>query len=299
ESMLRSGDVVGRIGGDEFMVCLKCVPDRNVIEKRAKSICEKLVGEVSENIEKFELGVAVSKLYDFIWDVFCDWYIELAKPRLMQKNTLSNKKAQAVLTFVLSNTMKLLHPFMPFITEEIWCSLPHSGESIVISDYPKFDAQLEFFTDEQQMTAVIAAIRAVRNCRSERNVAPSKKTRLYIKTENHAIFEHCERYFTFLASATEIEFVDDEKSLPACVQAITDKATIFIPTGEMVDIEQEKLRLRKDLEKAQNEIDLVNHKLQNAAFVAKAPSAVVDAEKEKLKKYTSIYDNTLQALKAL
>ena len=267
-------------------------------DKWLLSLYNRLVSEVTENLEKYELGIAVSKLYDFIWDVLCDWYIELVKPRLSAKGTASNRKAQEVLVYVISHTMELLHPFMPFITEEIWQTLPHDGESIVIAPYPKYDASLDFPEAEKNVTALIAAIRAVRTCRSDRNVPPSRKTHIYIKTDSPELFEGCERYFTSLASATGIQLINDESSLPNCVQAITDKAVLYIPTGEMVDPAEEKARLEKELAKAEKDIQVLGGKLKNASFVEKAPAAVVEAERVKLAKAEAVRENVIEALKA-
>ena len=267
-------------------------------DKWLLSLYNRLVSEVTENLEKYELGIAVSKLYDFIWDVLCDWYIELVKPRLSAKGTASNRKAQEVLVYVISHTMELLHPFMPFITEEIWQTLPHDGESIVIAPYPKYDASLDFPEAEKNVTALIAAIRAVRTCRSDRNVPPSRKTHIYIKTDSPELFEGCERYFISLASATGIQLINDESSLPNCVQAITDKAVLYIPTGEMVDPAEEKARLEKELAKAEKDIQVLGGKLKNASFVEKAPAAVVEAERVKLAKAEAVRENVIEALKA-
>lgn len=275
--------------------------DTNGLEAEDKwllSLYNRLVGEVTDNLEKYELGIAVSKLYDFIWDVLCDWYIELIKPRLAAKNTSSNRKAQEVLVYVISHTMELLHPFMPFITEEIWQTLPHNGESIVIAPYPKYDEALNFPTDEANINALIAAIRAVRTCRSDRNVPPSRKTHIYISTDTPDLFADAERYFTSLASATGIELVDDDSSLPNCVKAITDKAVLYIPTGEMVDAAEEKARLEKELAKAEKDIAIISGKLGNASFVEKAPAAVVEAERVKLAKAQAVRENVTEALKS-
>ncbi len=267
-------------------------------DKWLLSLYNKLVLEVTENLEKFELGIAVSKLYDFIWDILCDWYIELVKPRLNQKGTQTNRKAQEVLVYVISHTMELLHPFMPFITEEIWQTLPHNGESIVIAPYPKYDESLNFKSDEENVSALIMAIRAVRTCRSDRNVPPSRKTHIYIKTDSRNLFENCERYFTALASATDIEIISDESTLPSCVQAITDKAVLYIPTGEMVDPEEEKARLEKEKAKAEKDIQVISAKLDNPSFVERAPQNVVEGERAKLSKAQAVLENVLEALKA-
>ncbi|MBQ6182351.1 MAG: valine--tRNA ligase [Clostridia bacterium] len=259
------------------------------------SLYNKLVAEVTENLEKFELGIAVQKLYDFIWDIFCDWYIELVKPRLMQKGSATGETAQKVLTYVLSGVCRLLHPFMPFITEQIWQSLPHEGISVSAAAWPATDPRFDFAADEEKMNEIIASIRSVRNCRAERNVPPSRKTRLFIKTDRADIFGGAETYFKFLASASDLEFVTDENALPASVRAITHAATVFIPLGDLVDAEAERARIKKELEKCEKEIEILTRKLSNAEFCAKAPEKVVEAEREKLKKQLALKESLLDA----
>ncbi len=259
------------------------------------SLYNALIGEVTDNLEKFELGIAVQKLYDFIWDIFCDWYIELVKPRLMQKGSATGETAQKVLVYVLSGICKLLHPFMPFITEQIWQSLPHDGISVSVAAWPVKDPSFDSPADEEKMNEIIASIRSVRNCRAERNVPPSRKTRLFIKTDRKDIFGGAETYFKFLASATELVFVEDENALPANVRAITHAATVYIPMGELVDAEAERAKLKKDLEKCEKEIELLERKLSNAEFCAKAPEKVVEAEREKLKKQLALRESLQKA----
>lgn len=268
-------------------------------DKWVLSLYNTLVKEATENLEKFELGIAVQKLYDFIWDIFCDWYIELVKSRLNQKGSEGSAAARRVLTYVLSNTMKLLHPFMPFITEEIWQSLPQKEESIMISSYPVYNEKLDFNTEEAVMNEIINVIRAIRNCRAERNVPPSRKTRLYIKTDREDVFGNSERYFTSLASASSVEFIKDDFVLPDSTQAITHAATIYIPLGDMVDTRAEKERLKKELDKCEKEIEFISRKLNNDEFVSKAPARVVENEREKLSKQLALKESLLEALKVL
>ena len=260
--------------------------DLAVEDKWIVSKYNTLVKDVTENIEKYELGIAVAKLYDFIWDIFCDWYIELCKPRLGDKDSAGNKTAQKVLTYVLSNTLKLLHPFMPFITEEIWQTLPHSGESIVISSFPVYDEKLCFEKEEEEMGAVIEAIKAIRNRRAEMNVPPAKRTHIFIKSEKKELFEGAAMFFEKLAGASSIEMVSADFENEDAVQAVTFNAVIYLPLAELVDFEAEKARLNKELETTLKEIERAQNKLGNAEFVARAPEAVVNAEKEKLKKFT-------------
>ena len=262
------------------------------------SVYNRTVREVRENLDKYELGIAVQKLYDFIWDVFCDWYIELVKPRLAQKETETNIAAQAVLTYVLSNTMKLLHPFMPFITEEIWRSLPHSGESVMISAYPEYKPELDFPQDERKVGIMLEAIRAIRNRRAEMNVPPSRKAHVIIVAQEKALFEGKDKYFERLASAaglTVAESCADEGT----VRIVTGSCEIFIPLADMVDLEAERARLQKELAAAEGEIKRAEGKLSNAEFTAKAPEKVVNAEREKLAAAKALYEKLQNSVKAL
>ncbi|MEM1484747.1 valine--tRNA ligase [Oscillospiraceae bacterium PP1C4] len=242
-----------------------------------------LVQEVTDNLEKFELGMAVQKLYDFIWDILCDWYIELCKARLNAGGETS-LAAQRVLVHVMSNTLKLLHPFMPFITEEIWQALPHEGESIMISKWPEYDEALNFAEEEAEFEKVMAAIKAVRNRRAEMNVPPSKKARLYIETAEPAVFEQGKPFFERLASASGVE-IGASFSMDGAVQVITDAARIFIPMDELIDKEKEIARLNKEKAAVEKDVAMIGGKLDNPGFVAKAPAAVVEAEKAKLEKH--------------
>ncbi|WP_368234275.1 valine--tRNA ligase [Anaerotruncus rubiinfantis] len=241
-----------------------------------------LVKEVTDNLDKFELGMAVQKLYDFIWDIFCDWYIELCKARLSAGGETA-LAAQQVLVYVMTGILKLLHPFMPFITEEIWQALPHEGESIMVSSWPVYDEALNFATEEAQFEMVMAAIRAIRNRRAEMNVPPSKKASIYIATDEPAVFEAGVPFFLRLASASEVK-VAGSFEIPGAVQVITDAARIFIPMDELIDREKEIVRLNAEKAKVEKEIAAVNGKLANQGFVAKAPAAVVDAERAHLAK---------------
>lgn len=265
-------------------------------DKWILSLFNRLAGEVRENIDSYELGIALSKLYDFIWDIFCDWYIELLKPRLSAKGTEDNHVAQNVIAWVLSNTMKLLHPFLPFITEEIWLALPHTGDSIMISSYPQTDPALDFPEDEASMDRIIELIKAVRNRRAEMNVPPSKKTTLYIVSAYGDTFNSgVSHFFTRLASASEViytgEFTGDN-----AVSIVTGSATAYIPLAEMIDTEKELARLTKELENTEKEIDRLTKKLSNGGFTSKAPAAVVEGEKAKLEKYRETLDGIKTAI---
>ncbi|MCH5182540.1 MAG: valine--tRNA ligase [Oscillospiraceae bacterium] len=239
------------------------------------------VREVRDNLDRYELGVALGKLYDFIWDVFCDWYIELVKARLGEKGTQTNRSAQKVLIYVLSGTMALLHPFMPFITEEIWRTLPHAGDSVMVSDYPAFHTELDFPQEEEAMRKVIDAIRAVRNLRSEMGVANSRRAHLRIVTADPTAFGGKERFFEKLAYASGVEVSTEAGNEQGCVRAITDACEILIPIADMIDREEELARLNKELANAENELSRAQSKLANAEFVAKAPQKLVDGERAK------------------
>ena len=262
------------------------IPEELAIEdKWILSQYNDLIKAVTESLEKYELGLAVQKLYDFIWDVFCDWYIELAKIRLNGNDEKAKATAKAVLVFVMSNTLKLLHPFMPFITEEIWQTLPHSGDSIMISEWPTYSDKLNFKSDETEMERVMTAIKAVRNRRNEMNVAPSKKAKVIIDTAFADTFKNGADFFVRLASASEVDIIPNYED-DGAVTIITADAKIYIPMDELVDFKAELERLNKEKAAVQKDIDFVLNKLNNQNFVAKAPAKLVEEQKEKLQKYT-------------
>ncbi len=275
-----------------------CLDDLALEDKWILSKYNRVVAEVRENLDKYELGIAVSKLYDFVWDVYCDWYIELVKPRLSDKGSDTNRAAQRTLVYVLSNTLKLLHPFMPFITEEIWQSLPHKGDSIMISDYPVFDGELDFPDAEKDMGIVIDAIRAIRNRRAEMNVPPSRKANVIIVTANKSLFADKDQYFARLASASGIELKDKCEG-EGCVRIVTGECEIFIPLADMVDLAAERERLTKELANAESEIARAEGKLANADFVARAPEKVVNAERQKLENAKIVADKLRASLESL
>ena len=266
----------------------------------------KTVASVTSALDHFEIGVALSAIYDFIWDIFCDWYIELTKSRLAEKDTEGNRVAQNVLCYVLTGTLKLLHPFMPFITEEIYGALPHEGdaESIMISAYPKANDAQSFPEESLQLSRVIAAIKAIRNRRNEMNVVPSRKAKVYIATAYPESFgESTYPFFARLASASDVavaaSFNDDAVSGDNAVQIITDSATIYLPLADLVDTEKERARLEGEAKKLEGEIARLVGKLSNQGFVAKAPAAVVDAERAKLAKYQENLEGVKNALEKL
>ena len=239
-----------------------------------------LAKEVTENLDKFELGIAVQKLYDFIWDVFCDWYIEIAKIRLQGEDESAKNDAKSVLVFVLTYILKLLHPFMPFITEEIYQAIPHDTESIMISKWCVYDESLNFADDEAQMEKIMTAIRAIRNRRAEMNIPPSKKSKVYIETAESAVFEKGVDFVKRLAYANDVEIAQSYGDLGNVVTIITDSAKIYIPLGDLVDFEAEKKRLQKELAAAEDKLAFINKKLSNPGFVNKAPEKVVNQNRE-------------------
>ena len=279
------------------------LPDFEKLELSDKWILSKynkVVKSVTDNLDNFELGVALSNLYSFIWDDFCDWYIELVKTRLFDKESESGKTAQYVLTYVLSNTMKLLHPFMPFITEEIWLHLPHEGESIMISDWPQYDEKLDFSEDEAKMQLVMDAISAIRNRRLEMNVPPSKKAKTIIVTDKSDVFESGASFFEKLASASEVQVVASKDGIDSgAVHIVVPSAEIFLPMNELVDREKELARLNDEKKRLEGEIKRVEGKLSNKGFVDKAPQAVVDAEREKGEKYKAMLEKVLETINSL
>ncbi len=262
------------VGPEELPEAL-AVEDKWVLSKY-----NTLVQEVTENMERFELGIALSKLYDFIWDVFCDWYLELTKPRVSAGGQ-ARVEVQQVLVYVLTGMLKLLHPYMPFITEEIWQALPHKGESIMVAQWPVYCESLHFPEDEREFEKVVTAIRAIRNCRAEMNVPPSKKAHVYIETGAGEIFNRCAGFFEKLASASGVQ-VGEAFDIPGAAQAVTGDARILIPMDDLIDREKELARLNKEKASCEKDIQIVNGKLNNPGFVSKAPAAVVEGERAKL-----------------
>ena len=273
------------------------LPDASVLCTEDKWILSKLntlAQTVEQNLDRYEVGVALANIYDFVWDIFCDWYIELLKPRLSAGDVV----AQNVIAYVLTQTLKMLHPFMPFITEEIYTTMPHDCESIMISDFPKFNEALCFANEETEMEKVIALIKAIRARRTEMGVAPSRKAKLYLVTKNRETFENATEFFGKLASTSEVEFVDAYEDTTA-VQIITDSATAYIPLADMIDFAAERKRLEGELAKNEGEIKRLEGKLSNEGFVAKAPAAVVEGERAKLEKYKEVRKGLEEALAKL
>ena len=273
------------------------IPDELALEdKWILSLFNKLTKEVTDNLDKFELGIAVQKLYDFIWDVFCDWYIEISKIRLNSGDEKAAQTARDMLVYIMSNTLKLLHPFMPFITEEIWQTLPHEGESIMISEWPVYKDEYDFSVEEQEMDRIMEAVRAIRNRRAEMNVPPSKKAKYYIATAHKDTFEKAGIFMQRLASCAEAE-IGDSFEIDDAVCIVTTDAKIYIPLGELVDFEKEIARLNKEKEKVLKDLEFIDKKLNNENFVAKAPKAVVDGQREaaqKLRDKIAMIDESIE-----
>ncbi len=268
------------------------LPDVSKLEIEDRWILSKLntlIKEVTANLDSFELGVASSKVYDFIWDSYCDWYIELTKARLYADNEESKQVAQQVLVYVLDQFLRLLHPFMPFITEEIWQAIPHEGDFLIKAQWPEYREQFNFAQEEAAMETVMNAIRAVRNRRAEMNVPPSKKSTLYVVSDKQAIFQQGEGFICRLAYSDHLVVsADDPEGYEDMVSVITSDAKLYMPMNELVDIEKELQRIAKEKAKAQKDVAMFEGKLSNESFVAKAPEAVVNAERAKLEKVRSL-----------
>ncbi len=276
----------------------KGLPENLTIEdKWLVSRFNNLAKIVNDNLDKFELGIAVSNLYDFIWDIFCDWYIELTKPRIAAGGE-SKETAQQVLVWAISGMLKLLHPFMPYITEEIWQTLNDGKSPIMLESFPVYDEKLNYSEDEAKFEKVISAIKAIRNRRTEMNILPSVKAKVFIETDEKELFKASEMFFVKLASASEIE-VGDKFDLPNAVTVVANGSRCFIPMDELVDKEKELARLNKEKAAVQKDIDFSGGKLNNPGFMAKAPEKQVEAEKAKLAKAQEKMAKILESIDAL
>lgn len=269
-------------------------------DKWILSKLDRVIKEVCDNMDSFELGVAAGKIYNFIWDDYCDWYIELTKPRLNGDDETAKEGAQRVLLYVLVEILKLLHPFMPFITEEIWQALPHEGDALMMQSYPVYDESLNFPEDETSFGMVMDAIKAVRARRAEMNVPPSRKSRLIIVTDKAKAFNDGEKFICKLAYASGIEVrAELPESTDGMVSVITDNARMFMPMAELVDLEKERTRMEKELANAKKQLDGQIAKLANENFVSRAPEKVVNVEREKKAKLEALIENLEESLKNL
>ena len=280
----------------------KCaLPDK--LEQEDQWILSKLnrlIREVTENMEAYELGVASAKVYDFIWSDFCDWYIELTKARLQGEDQGAKEQAQQVLVYVLTETLKLLHPFMPFLTEEIWQALPHEGDFLMLQKWPEYREALNFADAEAAMESVMDVIRAVRARRAEMNVPPSRKAALTIVTPKAEVFAAGRGFLKRLAYASSIEIGASEPADTAgMVVDVTHGAKVYMPLAELVDIEKERARLTKDLGKKQGELKGLEGKLSNPGFLSKAPAEVVQAEKDRAEKLKALIAKIEEQLAAM
>ena len=262
-----------------------------------------LAKDVTENLDKYELGIAVQKVYDFIWEEFCDWYIEMVKPRLYSEEDTTKAAALWTLKTVLANALKLLHPYMPFITEEIFCTLCPEEESIMISSWPEFTEAWNFTADEEAVEMMKEAVRSIRNVRTGMNVPPSKKAKVYVVSENEGVrevFENGKVFFASLGYASEVLVQADKTGIADdAVSAVTSEAVIYMPFAELVDIEKEIERLKKEEEKLEKELARVNGMLKNERFISKAPESKVAEEREKLERYTNMMEQVKSRLAQL
>ncbi len=274
------------------------------VDKWILSKLNKVIKEVTDNMENFELGIAVSKVYDFIWDEFCDWYIEMVKPRLYNSDdTVSSNAALWTLKTVLMDALKLLHPYMPFITEEIFCTIQNEEESIMISSWPEYSSLRDFEKEENEIEIMKEAIRGIRNARTGMNVPPSRKAQVYVvseKEEMRDIFEKGKLFFASLAYASEVIILPEKKGIADdAVSVVIANATLYIPFAELVDIKQEVERLKKEEQKLIGEIARANGMLNNEKFISKAPESKIAEEKAKLDKYTQMLEQVRERLATL
>ena len=271
--------------------------DLDISDKWILSRLNTVISEVTDNLERFELGLACSKIYDFIWSEYCDWYIEMTKPRLYEGTEDEKATALSVLVYVLKQALKMLHPIMPFITEEIYVEMLHAGESIMISKWPEPVEGFSFGKEESAMEEVMNIVRSIRNIRSQMNVPPSRKAKIYIATRDRENLEAAGDYIAKLAYGSEVEFHDSDFREPeGCAAAITTNSSSYIPLGELIDISKEIERLSKELASLKGEVERANGKLQNERFVSKAPEKVVQEERDKLAKYTDMLKATEERL---
>lgn len=289
--------ILMNLDGSEQPAHLPKAEDLATEDKWILSKFNTLAKEINSNIDSFELGTAIAKLYEFVWDQFCDWYIEVAKIRL-QEGGAAAETAKTVLIYVIDGILKLLHPFMPFITEEIWQALPHEGETIMLTAYPEYKEELDFSADEAEFSRIMEAIRAIRNRRAEMNVPPKKKAAVYVETAYEDTFRAGIPYIQRLASASDVVI---GKDLPTegAVNVVTPDAKIYIPMAELVDFAAEKERLQKEKDKTQKDLDFFLKKLSNPGFVNKAPAAVVEKDKasaEKLKEKIAKLEESISKL---
>ncbi len=275
------------------------LPDGSKLEIADKWVLSRLnslIAEVTDNLNRYELGIAVQKIYDFIWDTYCDWYIELTKARLYSDNQESKETAISVLVYVLDQVLRLLHPFMPFITEEIWQTIPHDGDALIVAKWPESNESMSYGREETAMEAVMQAIRAVRNRRAEMNVPPSKKATLYVVTQKQEAFKEGIPFILRLAFADEVIVTDtDPEGYNDMAGAVTADAKLYMPMAQLVDVAKELERVEKELDKAQKNFSAIECKLSNEKFTSRAPEAVVKAEREKAEKLHTLISQLIES----
>ncbi len=297
EEALNSNDSNSLIDEKTAMANLKA-EDKWIISR-----INTVASEVTQNLEKFELGIAAQKIYDFIWNEYCDWYIEIVKPRLYGEDKLTKDTVKFVLIKVLKDMLKLLHPFMPFITEEIWSNLPNTSSRLIKADWPAYDENEHFEAEEQNMQFIMEAVTKIRNIRAEMNVAPSRKARAVFIPSKEAVkayLSDAAAYFATLANITEIQVLSDKSQVNEdTATAVMDGTEICLPLADLIDFEKEIERLEKEKIKLQSELDRVNGKLSNEKFMSKAPENVVAEEREKLAKYQEMMNTVSERLEQM
>jgi valyl-tRNA synthetase len=275
--------------------CKLSMADKWIITK-----LNKIVRDVTVNMEKYEMGVALANLYDFVWNDFCDWYIELTKPVLYGEDEKKRNDTVSVLVFVLTNILKLLHPFVPFMTEKIYKSIPNAEGVLMLSEFPRYNSKLNYSASAKELEFVKEIIKTIRNVKAKTGAAPSKKVTLYVKTENKKPLKNGAVYIEKLACVSGVVFVEDKSTLTEkVVSQVIDGAELFIPLGELVDLAQETERLNKELNSVESEIKRASVKLSNNGFLEKAPKALIDAERAKLNKYIDMRDKLIAQIKDL
>ncbi len=285
----------GRKIKTDISECKLTAPDKWIISK-----LNSVVKEVTVNMDKYEIGLACSALYNFVWDDFCDWYIELCKPTLYGNDNAKKDDAISVLCYVLSNMLKLLHPFIPFLTEEIYSHIPKVKGSIMVSDFPKYNSKFAYRKERANTEIIMEVIKAVREIKKTAGAAPSTAVDMYVITANKKLITDSTIYFNKLVNVKEVKFVETKEEITEkVVSKILNGIEIYIPLGELVDFEKELARLKGELEKAENEIKRAEGKLSNQGFVAKAPKALIDGEKVKLQKFTELRDKILASIEEL
>ena len=281
---------------------LEVINELAIEDKWIISKLNTLVKEVKVNIDNYDLGVALDKIYTFIWNEFCDWYIEIVKTRLYDKENESRKVAQYVLNRVLGDALKLLHPFMPFVTEKIYKELYNNDESIMIANYPEYNSKLEFKNDEEKIEQMKELITGIRNVRTKMNVHPSKKSKLIciVKPEYEKAIKESEGFLKKLGFSEEIEIKNTKDNIPQnAVNVVTSEIEVFMPFEDLINIEEEKQRLEKEKEKILIEKEKTEKMLGNSGFLAKAPAAKVEEEKEKLEKFNEMISNIEDTIRKL